>query len=75
MFKSSDEVALIDQVSQDQQVVLYRSLVLSEVKRYSWFRRVILDPILKPLLEKLFKEYAEVVLRAAIAILIKQGKL
>lgn len=73
--KAQEQQDLIDAVSQDIDVLVYQGEIKHETKQYSWFRRVIIDPILKPLLEKIFAEYLETVVRATINALIAKGKL
>lgn len=65
---------LIEKVSQDQNVLAYQEQARQISRQYSWFRRVILDPIIKPLLEKLFQEYLEIIVRATIDKLNNRGK-
>lgn len=65
---------LIQEVSQDANVLAYQEHARQISRQYSWFRRVILDPIIKPLLEELFQEYLEVIVRATIDKLSNGGK-
>lgn len=75
MFLPNEQKELLDQVANDPELLAYQAIVRYETKQQSWFRRMILDPVVKPLLAKLFREYLELAVRLAVSHLIRGGKL
>lgn len=71
MFNESEETEIIKEVNRNVEVQVYREITHSQVKHRSWFHRAVINPILKPLLAKLFSEYTDLIVRVAIKEVIK----